>query len=856
MKLHLTWLAGLLILLTFPIFAVFADVSDCDVLAKYPTLLKKATNNNAKESIREIRKALQSLKEDISEDEPQELQKRQQAQYKKDRKRLKSIYRSKQRDEQWQKWLDETQQQSQKCFEKRHALVIGNSQYQEISKLKNPANDAQDMTSVLRKYGFTVMHKQDLDLRGMKKAINDFKQQLSKDGISLFYFAGHGIEVAQNNYLVPIGAGAEISGEEDVEYNAINAQLVLDKMDSAGSRVKIVILDACRNNPFSYSRSFGGGLAQMNASRGTIISYATGPRQTASDGSERNGLYTEHLLKVIQIPSLNIEEVFRRTANRVNLVRQQQVPWRVSSLTGTPFCFSSCKPQHDYPLTTKTTDSSSPQNRAINTNDFLRPKWCRSGLKGTERIICQHQKLWGVEKQNVNSHRLWRNSLSETDKVLASKELKNWIKHRNTQCLQSIESCLQVYQKRVKLLNTRYEDDTWEQINYFQRPESVYTGLKDCRVIEDPNAEIISKECESNEDYRIIYKEGGLKSWLVIKKGNKILIDLYDAVMQNAPGHFPNVSGKMAEWWYQGKTPIAFIFRIGGTERIFQQNNSQSVYKTKLLVVRLESKKACVIGTTTSSLKARKIADGKQMCRSDFAKRPGWCRSGLKGTERIICQHQKLWGVEKQNVNSHRLWRNSLSETDKVLASKELKNWIKHRNTQCLQSVESCLQVYTERVKLLNTRYENGTWEQINYSNHFFCGLVTATQFRPLNIRAEPTTNADNIIGTASKNSALSILEKTNSLWYKVKLNSGEVGYAYGHYVNITTEVSRKCGIVVTQSIPFLNIRAGASTITEKIGEASKGSALHILEKEGVWARVKLNNGNTGYAHLNYIEIQ
>ncbi|EDN65839.1 conserved hypothetical protein, secreted [Beggiatoa sp. PS] len=143
---------------------------------------------------------------------------------------------------------------------------------------------------------------------------------------------------------------------------------------------------------------------------------------------------------------------------------------------------------------------------------------------------------------------------------------------------------------------------------------SDYTPLEKCRVIEssdnDPEAQIdyFTQECPGKDNYRIFHEGGDSKSWIVIKKGNKVVVDLQQAVMQNAPGNFPYVSGKVMEWRYLGKIPIAIIFRIAGS------NDTGTQTKSKLLVVRLTGENACVIGATTSNVEARKIADSKKTC--------------------------------------------------------------------------------------------------------------------------------------------------------------------------------------------------------------------------------------------------
>jgi hypothetical protein len=227
--------------------------------------------------------------------------------------------------------------------EKRVALVIGNSKYQE-KPLPNAANDAKDMAQALQKYGFTVIHKQNLDQDAMEQAIDDFEQHISKNGISLFYYAGHGMQIKGNNYLIPINS--KIEKQRHVRYRAVHAQQIIDMMIDAGGRVNIVILDACRDNPFrGFSRTTRSGLAAIHAPQGIIVSYATAPGKTADDGPRRNGLYTESLLKAIETPGLPIERVFKETATKVEQAsRGRQVPWVSSSLTGKDFCFTPCKP--------------------------------------------------------------------------------------------------------------------------------------------------------------------------------------------------------------------------------------------------------------------------------------------------------------------------------------------------------------------------------------------------------------------------------------------------------------------------------------------------------------------------------
>lgn len=215
----------------------------------------------------------------------------------------------------------------------RIALVIGNSSYKE-APLRNPTNDARAMAKALEELGFEVMTLLDASRDSMQKAILEFSGKLEDDTMGLFYYAGHGIQARGRNYLIPVDAA--LASERALRYEAIDVSGVLEEMEFAHNRLNVVVLDACRNNPFE--RRFRGsarGLAAIDAARGTLIAYATAPGSVAADGEGRNGVYTEELLKALGVPGLKAEEVFKRV--RVNVTRRTkglQVPWESSSLTG------------------------------------------------------------------------------------------------------------------------------------------------------------------------------------------------------------------------------------------------------------------------------------------------------------------------------------------------------------------------------------------------------------------------------------------------------------------------------------------------------------------------------------------
>lgn len=217
--------------------------------------------------------------------------------------------------------------------QKRLALLIGNSAYKN-GPLKNPANDVKAMNQALRSAGFDVMLITNADRATMGRAIDQFGQKLKQYDVGLFYFSGHGLQVKGINYLVPLNMN--VQGESDVQYEAVDAGKVLAKMEDAGNRMNVVILDACRNNPFKRSfRSSGSGLAQMDAPTGSFIAFATSPGRVAYDGKGSNSPYVTHMIDNMGRKGLTIEQFFKQVRRGVMKdTERKQVPWESSSLVG------------------------------------------------------------------------------------------------------------------------------------------------------------------------------------------------------------------------------------------------------------------------------------------------------------------------------------------------------------------------------------------------------------------------------------------------------------------------------------------------------------------------------------------
>jgi uncharacterized caspase-like protein len=220
----------------------------------------------------------------------------------------------------------------------RVALVVGNGEYApEIGKLKNPTSDAQLMADTLKGLGFEVALVTDADQKAMKRAIREFGQKLREtgpNGIGLFYYAGHGVQVDGENFLLPVGA--EIQAEGDVELEAVSAASVLSQMQFAGNAVNLVFLDACRNNPLTRSfRSGSRGLARVDAPRGSFVGYSTAPGDVSVDGESSNSPYALALVEELSTPGISIEEAHRAVRAKVlAATNQRQTPWDSSSLTG------------------------------------------------------------------------------------------------------------------------------------------------------------------------------------------------------------------------------------------------------------------------------------------------------------------------------------------------------------------------------------------------------------------------------------------------------------------------------------------------------------------------------------------
>jgi TPR repeat protein len=227
--------------------------------------------------------------------------------------------------------------------DRRVALVIGNAGYQHVERLANPGNDAKLIADILRKSGFVLIGggpQSDLDKPAFDRLVADFGKKIQGADVALFYYAGHGMQVQGTNWLVPTDANP--TRAQDLDFQMVNAELVLKQMDGAGTRLNIVILDACRNNPFANlgTRAVESGLAQMKAPDGTLISFATQPGNVAVDGKGADGPYAMALATAIRQPGLDIFHLFNQVGLSVKRDTQgSQQPWVSSSPIDGEFFF-------------------------------------------------------------------------------------------------------------------------------------------------------------------------------------------------------------------------------------------------------------------------------------------------------------------------------------------------------------------------------------------------------------------------------------------------------------------------------------------------------------------------------------
>ncbi len=279
----------------------------------------------------------------------------------------------------------------------RIALVIGNSDYTNIARLRNPGNDARLMASALRDVGFDVVTAFDVDERAMGRAVSRFGQALraaGRDAVGLFYYAGHGAQYRGQNYLIPLGT--QIEHAVDLKHEAIEVSDVLAQMEEAANELNIVILDACRDNPYTDTRGGTRGLARIESLHGSLVAYSAEPGSVAQDGNGPNSPYASALALALREPGLTIEQVFKRV--RVSVHSQtggQQTPMEESLLT-TEFSFTTAtvspssptsgqQPAPEPPASAPNSDQQTPADIYARIASALAGNYSKAGILAAKR---------------------------------------------------------------------------------------------------------------------------------------------------------------------------------------------------------------------------------------------------------------------------------------------------------------------------------------------------------------------------------------------------------------------------------------------------------------------------------------
>ena len=332
--------------------------------------------------------------------------------------------------------------------EKRVALVIGNSTYKNISKLSNPVNDAKLMARVLEEQGFEMVQGLDLEYRAMKRLIRSYTKKLQdygRDTIGFIFYAGHGLQIGGTNYLIPVGA--EIGKQGDVDIEAISASSLLFGVKEARNRLNIIVLDACRNNPYrGMFRSVSRGLSQMGAPSGSLIAFSTGPGNVAADGTGKNSPFTAALAKSLLVPGLTIELVFKKTRQQVfESSNKQQLPWINSSLLGEFYPAGQRRQKTDRSEPVKSSDAAREWRTLSDSNDV-------GDLKA---FIAQFDKSFPYYGRKAKKRLAVLKKTKSPNRVTL-------VKQKNTSAASTTNTCITIGRKiarRIKLVvGTRFCD--------------------------------------------------------------------------------------------------------------------------------------------------------------------------------------------------------------------------------------------------------------------------------------------------------------------------------------------------------------------------------------------------------------
>ena len=402
---------------------------------------------------------------------------------------------------------------SAQTYKKRLALVVGNATYEHGGSLKNAVNDAQAMARKLQALGFEVWEYENVDQRQLKQAINQFGQKLRDFEVGLFYYAGHGIQHKGLNFMVPVEANLQTA--EQIEFDCVAADRVLAFMETAQTKVNVIIMDACRNNPFerSWHRSGNGsGLAVMDSPAGTLIAYATAPGRVADDGPDANGLYTSALLTYLGNPDLTIEQVFKKVRTEVaEKSKGAQIPWETTSLTGDDFYFS---------VKNISTGTLSKVATSTNTTSIS-----NRGSSGTTSAAAREKaKTWITEGHAVYNTGNYQGAIVKYDEAIRSDPYSDDAYYWRASAMYGLKQ----YQEALPYYDKALEINPNKEQAYYYRALSRYNIKQYAESIPDFN-----KAIELNPDVSAMYYWRGETEY-VLKLYPEAILDLTRALELNS----------------------------------------------------------------------------------------------------------------------------------------------------------------------------------------------------------------------------------------------------------------------------------------------------------------------------------
>lgn len=339
---------------------------------------------------------------------------------------------------------------------KRVALVIGNGDYRSLAPLPNPTNDANDVCAALRTLGFKTTCLLNLSTRReFREAIYRFLENVEPGTETFFFYAGHGLQYRGENYLLP--TEAQIWSDADIDYEGVSVDYLLQSLEQARSYPNVIVLDACRDNPFRKNSGFHveAGLARVDPPVGTVLAYATAPNRAALDGKGRNGLFTKHLLSRMTVPGLQLDEMFRQVSNSVenearSAYRFSQVPYRSSSFSGS-HCLAGCE---DPTMTSRIEEIESQRNelnRKLEQISIENERLKAQAQKGADDVARLEQRIERLtaesDSEGLQSRELER-ARAELDAVKAEQARRDVREQENERTLRELQHLRAELQKQ------------------------------------------------------------------------------------------------------------------------------------------------------------------------------------------------------------------------------------------------------------------------------------------------------------------------------------------------------------------------------------------------------------------------